>query len=36
MSADFLKINSLGKIPTFVGADGYTLTESLAIAVYSE
>lgn len=34
MSADYRKINSLGKIPTFVGADGYTLTESLAIAVY--
>ncbi|KAG9233723.1 putative elongation factor 1-gamma 2 [Amylocarpus encephaloides] len=34
VSADYLKINKLGKVPTFVGADGYTLHESIAIAIY--
>ena len=34
-SADYLKLNKLGKVPTFVGADGYTLTECMAIAIYS-
>lgn len=34
VSQDYLKINPLGKIPTFVGADGYTLTECIAIAIY--
>ncbi|OJD30753.1 elongation factor 1-gamma [Diplodia corticola] len=29
-----LKANKLGKIPTFEGADGYTLHECIAIAVY--
>ncbi|KAL2162789.1 hypothetical protein VTH06DRAFT_6625 [Thermothelomyces fergusii] len=33
-SADFLKANALHKIPTFVGADGFVLTECIAIAVY--
>jgi glutathione S-transferase len=33
--ADYLKYNSLGKIPTFVGSDGYVLTECIAIAIYS-
>jgi len=33
-SAEYLKLNSLGLIPTFVGADGFTLIESIAIAVY--
>ncbi|KAE9977337.1 hypothetical protein BLS_001469 [Venturia inaequalis] len=28
------KYNKLGKIPTFVGADGYTLSECIAIAIY--
>jgi len=28
------KTNRLGKIPTFVGADGFVLSEVLAIAVY--
>lgn len=31
----YLKINPLGKIPSFVGADGYELTETIAIAIYS-
>jgi elongation factor 1-gamma len=35
ISPDYFKINKLGKIPTFVGADGYTLHESIAIAIYS-
>lgn len=28
------KYNKLGKIPTFIGADGYTLSECIAIAIY--
>jgi elongation factor 1-gamma len=35
-TAEYLKINPLGKIPTFVGADGYVLTECIAIAIYSK
>ncbi|RFU35819.1 hypothetical protein B7463_g434, partial [Scytalidium lignicola] len=31
---EYLKINPLSKIPTFVGADGFTLYESIAIAIY--
>ncbi|KAL8944429.1 MAG: hypothetical protein Q9216_000480 [Gyalolechia sp. 2 TL-2023] len=34
VSQDYLKINPLGRIPSFVGADGYTLTECMAIAIY--
>ncbi|KAL8989346.1 MAG: hypothetical protein Q9177_001753 [Variospora cf. flavescens] len=34
VSPDYLKINHLGKIPSFVGADGYTLTECMAVAIY--
>jgi elongation factor 1-gamma len=34
VSAEYLKLNKLGKVPTFVGADGYTLHECVAIAVY--
>ncbi|KAI1662954.1 eEF1-gamma domain-containing protein [Daldinia decipiens] len=33
-SPEFLKANPLAKIPTFVGSDGYTLTECMAIAIY--
>ncbi|KAF1811455.1 eEF1-gamma domain-containing protein [Eremomyces bilateralis CBS 781.70] len=33
-SADYLKLNRLGKIPTFVGSDGYILSECIAIAIY--
>lgn len=32
--ADYLKYNRLGKIPTFVGADGFVLSECIAIAIY--
>jgi len=35
VSAEYKKINKLGKIPTFVGADGFVLTECIAIAIYS-
>jgi hypothetical protein len=35
VSAEYLKLNKLGKIPTFVGADGYTIHEAIAIAIYS-
>jgi elongation factor 1-gamma len=34
VSDEYLKINALGKIPTFVGADGFILNESIAIAIY--
>lgn len=34
ISDDYRKINKLGRIPTFEGADGYILSEMLAIAVY--
>lgn len=33
-SADYHKLNKLGKIPTFEGADGYILSECIAIAIY--
>lgn len=35
LSTDYLKINKLGIVPSFVGADGYELTECIAIAIYS-
>lgn len=35
ISPEYLKINKLGKVPTFVGADGYVLHECIAIAIYS-
>ncbi len=31
----YLKLNPLGKIPTFVGTNGFVLSECIAIAVYS-
>lgn len=34
VSAEYLKLNALGKVPTFEGADGYVLSECIAIAVY--
>ena len=33
---EYKKINPLDKVPSFEGADGYVLTECIAIAVYSE
>ncbi|KAH7318708.1 hypothetical protein B0I35DRAFT_432783 [Stachybotrys elegans] len=33
-SAEHLKASKLGKIPAFVGEDGYTLSECIAIAIY--
>jgi hypothetical protein len=36
VSDEYLKINKLGQVPTFVGADGYTLHECIAIAIYSK
>ncbi|KAF3760200.1 putative translation elongation factor eEF-1, gamma chain [Cryphonectria parasitica EP155] len=32
---EYLKLNKLGKVPTFEGQDGYTLYECMAIAIYS-
>lgn len=34
-SADYKKLNKLGRIPTFEGSDGYVLSECIAIAIYS-
>ncbi|EON62153.1 elongation factor EF-1 gamma subunit [Coniosporium apollinis CBS 100218] len=34
VSTDYLKLNKLGKVPTFEGKDGFILTECIAIAVY--
>jgi len=34
VSPEYLKLNKLGKVPTFEGADGYVLSESMAIAIY--
>jgi hypothetical protein len=31
---DYLKLNPLGRVPTFVGSNGFILTESIAIAIY--
>jgi elongation factor 1-gamma len=35
-SADYKKLNKLGRIPTFQGSDGYVLSECIAIAIYSK
>jgi hypothetical protein len=34
VSDDYKLINKLGLVPSFVGADNFTLTESIAIAIY--
>jgi len=34
ISTEYLKLNKLGKVPTFEGADGFVLSECVAIAVY--
>jgi elongation factor 1-gamma len=34
VSAEYLKINPQGKVPTFQGADGFVLNECIAIAIY--
>jgi len=36
VSDDYRKLNKLGKVPTFEGADGYILSECMAIAIYSK
>lgn len=35
-SAEYAKLNPLGKIPSFEGANGYTLSEAIAIAIYGK
>ncbi|CAG8973791.1 hypothetical protein HYALB_00006336 [Hymenoscyphus albidus] len=32
--AEYLKLNPLGKVPTFEGTDGYVIHEAIAIAIY--
>lgn len=34
-STELLKAHPLGKIPAFLGEDGYALSECIAIAIYS-
>ncbi|RMD43526.1 hypothetical protein DV735_g1607, partial [Chaetothyriales sp. CBS 134920] len=34
VSPEYLKINPLGKVPTFVGPNGFILTDAIAIAIY--
>ncbi|KAK3072128.1 elongation factor EF-1 gamma subunit [Teratosphaeriaceae sp. CCFEE 6253] len=34
VSEEYKKLNKLGKVPTFEGADGYVLSECMAIAIY--
>ena len=34
LSPEYLEINKLGQVPTFVGADGFVLHEAIAIAIY--
>lgn len=34
VDTEYLKLNKLGKVPTFQGNDGYVLTECIAIAIY--
>lgn len=34
VSAEYLRINPLGKVPTFQGNDGFVLSECIAIAIY--
>ena len=36
VSDDYRKLNKLGKVPTFEGADGYILSECIAIAIYRQ
>lgn len=35
-TAEYLELNKLAKVPTFVGDDGYVLYECIAIAIYSK
>lgn len=34
VDTNYLKLNPLGRIPTFVSPNGFILTESIAIAIY--
>ncbi|KAK5061340.1 hypothetical protein LTR84_007882 [Exophiala bonariae] len=34
VSAEYLKLNPLNRVPTFVGSNGFILTEAIAIAIY--
>ncbi len=34
VSKDYLKLNKLGKVPTFQGTNGFVLSECIAIAIY--
>jgi elongation factor 1-gamma len=34
-TVEHLKASPLGKVPAFLGEDGYALSEAIAIAIYS-
>lgn len=36
VSDEYRKLNKSGKVPTFVGGDGYVLSETIAINVYCQ
>jgi elongation factor 1-gamma len=36
VDAEYLKLNPLGCVPTFVGSNGFILSEVMAIAIYCE
>jgi glutathione S-transferase len=36
VDTEYLKLNPLGCVPTFVGSDGFVLSEVMAIAIYCE
>lgn len=36
VDAEYLKLNPLGCVPTFVGSNGFLLSEVMAIAIYCE
>jgi elongation factor 1-gamma len=36
VSTEYLKLNPLGRIPTFVGKNDFILTEAIAVAIYCE
>lgn len=34
LTEKYLKLNPLGRVPTFIAPDGWVLTEAMAIALY--
>ena len=36
VDTEYLKLNPLGTVPTFVGSNGFVLSEVMAVAIYCE